>query len=123
MERVEIPTKRIADILPAVAPDASTLLIEGRLQWLTTKQRWKFFETKPEANSPYGFPKPSSLNDPRAREVIRFCEGNGRQTGWVRWNKVAMRLAEGWTIVYDDDGKYFCIADRLEDLVLIAKPF
>lgn len=118
----DIPTKRVFDLLPALSGEPATILLDGRLQWVTTTQRWKYFEGKPDPGLPFGFSKPSSLNDPYANEIINRCQDRGFEFGWAHYVKLTTRSAEGWEIVYDDDGRYFCISDTPYDLVLIAKP-
>ena len=86
-----------------------------------SSQKWQFFEEKPDPGSVFGFPKISSLQDPRATALIERFRAQGYTLGWNREDGISARLADGREIVYDEDGRYFRITDPHSDLILIRK--
>ena len=120
-ETIDIPTTRIVEVLFYGDNQKPILVLDGRLQWVSRIERWRFFPEKPEADSPLGFAKPSTLQDPRATELVAELRTRGYEPGWATEVEVPSKQSPGYQVVYDDDGRYFRIADRPHGLVLIAK--
>ncbi len=118
---VHIPAGRICEVLHFGNSDVPALLLDGRLQWVTASESWKFFEDKPGPDSSLGFSKISSNNDPRALEIIESHKKRGFKFYWDHIVNLGARLGDGWELVYDDDGRYFRVPDRSGDLVLIRR--
>lgn len=113
-QTVTVPVQRIADLLNAGSNELSTVLLNGRLQWITVPQVWRFF---PEAPAPddtagLGFGKERPRNDPGVPSPLQS------RCGWSSAANVAGRLREGYTVFYDEDGKYLCSAGQ----VLLVRP-
>jgi len=120
-ESITIPTSRVAEIMPPGASQNPTLLLDGRLQWVTTIQRWRFFPEKPETGSTLGFFKASTLNDPRAVDLCEEFRSKGFEPGWAAESELPGKLTSDFQMVYDEDGLYFRIPDRLQSLALIVR--
>lgn len=118
---VRIPPSRVSEILALSDREPPVLTLEGRLQWLTLAQNWKFFDEKPDPSSPLGFAKSSNNNDPQANAIIQRCRDQGFKFYWDHHVNIGAREADGWELVYDEDGRYFRIPDRPFDLILIRK--
>lgn len=119
---VEIPTTRMEELLPATSSARPQLFVSGRVQWLTQAELWRFFPERPEGpNAELGVFRTSSPVDPRAKEVANTLQARGLRCGWINEPDLAQRRAEGWEIVYDDDGRYFRSRDSPHDQILITR--
>jgi hypothetical protein len=120
-ESIAIPVSRISEVLSYGEGQTPVLTLDGRLQWVTTIQRWRFFPEKHERLSPLGLYKPSTTNDRRAVELCNRFRAQGFEPGWTYEAEVPSKLSATYQPVYDDDGLYFRIADRPDNLVLIIQ--
>jgi len=121
-EALSIPASRISDILfHDSKADTPVLVLDGRLQWLSTIQRWRFFPEKPDAASPLGFSKPSVTSDPTAARLCAELQRKGFTMGWAAEAEIPGKQNGAYQVVYDDDGRYFKIEDRVRDLALVAQ--
>ena len=68
-QSVSIPVQRIAEVLEIGSADISTVVLSGRLQWLTIPETWAFFTEKPADDDPFG---------------LRFCEARPERTASSR---------------------------------------
>jgi hypothetical protein len=118
---VVVPTARVMDILPGDGPDLPVVVLRGRLQLVTPSRTWKFFEQEPPANAQLGFGKVSAPEEPRAQTVIQALRSAGHETCWDWQHNVSTRLAYGWYVVYDDDGRYFAYHADREPQILFVK--
>lgn len=118
-ESIAIPVSRISEVLSFGEGQTPVLPLDGRLQWVTTIQRWRFFPEKYDRASPLGLYKPSTLNDKRAEELCNQFRAKGFEPGWTYESEAPSKLGANYQPVYDDDGLYFRIADRPDNLVLI----
>jgi hypothetical protein len=120
-ESIQIPVSRVSEIINVGESDPPTLLLEGRLQWVTTIQRWRFLPETPETGTTLGFCKQSGTNDPRVLELCDQFRAKGFEPGWAAESELPGRLSADFQLVYDDDGLYFRIPDRLQTLALVVK--
>lgn len=119
---VEIPTTRIQEILPATSSTKPLMIVNGRVQWLTREERWRFFPQKPESpNAELGIFRNSNPLDPHAKDVVNALQARGLQCAWTNEPDLARCQADGWEIVYDDDGRYFRSKDRPYEQILITR--
>lgn len=114
---VRLPTGRVTEVIDLGNAETPTLPLNGRLQWIAPTLSWVFFEEKPDPSSLLGFAKMARPDDPRA-EAIKQKLPNFKFY-WDRETNLSTRFAEGWTVVYDTDGRYFKITSRPSDQVLI----
>lgn len=119
--QVNIPTSRVAEILTVSVSGSPVLLLEGRLQWVTPSESWRFFEEKPEPDSVLGFHKPSHLHDPAANTITNQIREKGYEPGWASEVDLPGREGTEFETVYDEDGRYFRIPDPYRSLILIRK--
>jgi len=108
-----VPSQRVEDVMHAEPPELPTVLLNGRLQWITIPEVWRFFPEKPLPNdlSELGFGKERPRDNPGVPQQVReLC-------GWVLQTNLAARLGEGRAVFYDEDGKYICSAGQ----VLVVK--
>lgn len=119
-ETISIPTNRLKEILDTGADMPKVLVLDGRLQHITSNWRWIFFEDKPDPSSELGFVRPSSLSDPR---VLALTESLRTRLDfyWSAVEEVQTLMPKGWVVCYDDDGRCFFIRDPVRDTILIVK--
>jgi Domain of unknown function (DUF4062) len=108
-ESLEIPTGRISEIL--FFGDMPSLILDGRLQWVSTIERWRFFPEKPEERSALGFSKLSTPQDPHAETLANKLRSKGYQPGWAAEVEVPSKQSPSYQVVYDEDGHFFRIAE------------
>ncbi len=117
--RIHIPIGRVAEVLVLAPGEPPVVQLDGRLQWLTISDSWKFFDLKPDPASPYGFHKPSHLQDVCAFDIGEALKKRGGRMGWRLERDLPGSLVRGVEIVYDDDGKYFRTPGRPSDLIYV----
>jgi hypothetical protein len=100
-EDVTVPTQRIEDVLETTPPEPASVQLNGRLQWLTLRERWGFFSDKPPSPDPLciGFGK----QVPSGGEFINRIAAQLRDAGYsYRWsNPVNVPNAD---VFFDEDG-------------------
>ncbi len=111
---VRIPLARVKELLPN---GYKTLVVEGRLQWISRPRRWQFFPEIPKTD--FGVPKTSSPEDPRILTFKKTFEEEGFRVYWRRLGAVGESLGRGWQIIYDDDGRYFAFGDSHSEQILM----
>ena len=104
-----VPAQRIEDLLSGGPGESPTVLLNGRLQWITMPPVWRFFPDKPPPNDTtgLGFGKERPRNDPGVSAQVRSC------CGWSLPANIAARLREGCEVFYDEDGKYLSSAGQV----------
>lgn len=71
-EDVSVPTNRVTEFLDVGTDGPKILVLNGRLQHITTQWQWRFFEDKPDASSEHGFAKQSHTQDGGPRTHLAF---------------------------------------------------
>jgi hypothetical protein len=104
-ESITVPAHRIEDVMHAEPPARPTVLLNGRLQWITIPGIWRFFPQKPLPSDLYGLGF--------GKERPRDNPGVPIQCGWVLQARLAARLGEGYAVFYDEDGKHICSAGQV----------
>jgi hypothetical protein len=113
-QTLTVPAQRIEDVLAGAPHESPTVLLNGRLQWITAPQVWRFFPEKPLPNDTFGlgFGKERPRNDPGVPpQVASHC-------AWSLPGNIAARLRDGFAVFYDEDGKYLTAAGQ----VLLVRP-
>jgi hypothetical protein len=100
-ENVTIPTERIEAVMEALPDEPATVQLNGRLQWLTIRERWRFFPEKPPSVDP--------LCLGLGKQVISQGEYSNqigaqlRQAGYsFRWSNLAN--VPSADVFFDEDG-------------------
>jgi len=109
-----VPAQRIEDLLGAAPQEPPTVLLDGRLQWITLPEVWRFFPEKPTPNDTFGlgFGKERPRSDPGLPPQLQsLC-------AWSLPANIAARLREGYAVFYDEDGKYLCATGQ----ILLVRP-
>jgi len=119
-ETVDIPTRRIIEILETNPNVPKTLVLDGRLQHVTEKSQWLFFEDKPDAKSELGFVKQSDLQDPIVLALTDRLKGTF-EFHWGAVDEISVHRQNGSIVFYDDEGYCFVAPDRYRDTILLAK--
>ncbi len=120
---VPVPLTRIKEIWPeGTYQDSATLVLEGRLQWSTRNQFWKFAPESPASQTEreIGFGKLSSAEDQIRIDLERILRAHGRNSWLIDERHLAGALAQGRHIVYDEDGKFFRVPSGPNWLILIS---
>jgi hypothetical protein len=119
-EEISVPTSRVREILDTGADAPRVLVLDGRLQHVTSKWRWHFFEDRPDPNSDNGFARNSNLRDPVALELMERLKGRC-EFYWGAVDEVPVYMQKGWVVCYDDEGRFFFIRDPVRDLILVTR--
>jgi len=123
MHYVHIPLGRITELLSSGPRDPHTLVLRGRIQWLTPIEQWRFFPEEPttQEQRSLGFAKRSGDNDMRARTVSALILSKGAQVGFLNQDRLAGYLSDNGEVIYDADGLYFRKEDRPYPQLLVMK--
>lgn len=119
-ETVHIPTDRVVEILQSNPNLPKTLVLNGRLQHVTEKWQWLFFEGKPDSKSELGFVKQSNLQDPIVLALTDRLKGTF-EFQWGAVDEISIHRQSGYVVFYDDEGYCFVAPDRYRDTILLAK--
>ena len=119
-ETVHIPTARIIEILESNPNVPKVLVLNGRLQHVTEKWQWVFFEDTPDTNSELGFVKQSNLQDPIVLALTDRLKGRF-EFHWGAVDEISVHRHNGYVVFYDDEGYCFVAPDRYRDTILLAK--
>lgn len=96
----------------------SLLLLEGRLQWITPTQRWKFLPERPPSGpaGEYGLSKYVDFQYPWRERIVEHFPVH-----WFREVAVQKFLGQGWHVFYDIDGKYLRVSGPDVDKILLSQ--
>lgn len=119
-ESVRIPADRIIEIAGSNPNLPKTLVLNGRLQHVTEKWQWLFFEDKPDTNSELGFVRQSGPQDPVVLNLIERLKGS-LEFHWGAVDELSIYRQKGYVAFYDDEGYCFVAPDRYRDTILLAK--
>ncbi len=119
---ISMPLSRLKDPLFAGHGQPVTLVLDGRLQWLSCNRDWRVFPEAPTTTQErlLGFPKLSAANDPRIQELSGRLSCYGHSVGFVREDRLGEVFSQGKQVVYDDDGLYFRWQGRDAAEILVA---
>jgi len=108
-QTLTVPLQRIEDVLAGGPDEQPTLLLNGRLQWITVPQVWRFFPEKPLPGDPtgLGFAKERARDNPGVPPKI------AQFVGWSLPQNIPGYLAGGRAVFYDEDGKYITSAGQI----------
>lgn len=119
LQTLTIPEQRIEDYFPESEKEAC-LMLNGRLQWITLPELWRFFPEKPPSSDPYrlGFTKAAHVPDQLKGEV----QFRGYAANWVRLQDLTASFEQGYQVFYDEDGRCFTKKDFTKsDMVWAVK--
>jgi hypothetical protein len=113
-QTLTVPAQRIEDLLIAGQSESPTLLLNGRLQWITLPAVWRFFPERPASNDPggVGFGKETARNNPGVPSPL------DTRCVWTNSGNIATRLHDGYEVFYDEDGKHLCSVGQ----ILLVRP-
>ena len=101
--------------------DRSTVVLRGRLQWITAKQRWVCLPEEPRPDNPFGLAKAASPDDPRVADFVDSLRRAGYTPWWIPEEVMHEFLAQGGEVIYDEDGRYLRTQDERSSWVLLGK--
>jgi hypothetical protein len=112
---IEIPPSFIEKVHRFSGPNPGLLQLAGRLQWVSTVQRWQLFPEKPEFGyrGEHGFSRYVDFDYPRR---IGYAGG----FAWCREDRLAQCLSQGRRVFYAEDGKYLRVSGPDIDQILIS---
>jgi hypothetical protein len=108
-EDVAVPLSRVAELLPEAHDREPTLIVNGRVQWLTLPSRWRFFREVPDSTDPLrlGVGRATGRDDPFIVGLNRLLAPKGQHVTWSLPPNVPARLAnKTHEVFYDDEGRY-----------------
>jgi hypothetical protein len=119
---IELPMRRVQEVLFTSDTESPTIVLNGRLQWISVSPGWRFLAESPttEREKSLGFEKLSSLNDARVLALKQQLEPRGVRFYFSHEANVSASESKGWEIVYDTDGRLFRIVNGNESLILMA---
>jgi hypothetical protein len=120
-ESIDIPVRRVVEVLYSGDREHPILVLKGRIQWISRIQRWRFRQEEPGSDSLLGIHKDTTQSDPTAEEICEHLRRQDFQPGWVYEHEVPGRINVAFQPVYDDEGRYFRVLDRPHNLVLIVQ--
>ena len=120
-EVVSICAGAVAQICRSNDHSRFTLVLRGRLQWLTAARRWVCLPEESRPDSPLGLAKSSSPDDPRVADLVARLRQAGYSPWWVPEEVMHEFLAQGGEVIYDDDGRYLRTQDARSSWVLLGK--
>lgn len=120
-ESIVIPAHRVREVLDFGERERPILVLNGRIQWITTIQRWRFCQEDADPDSILGVHKDTTPNDNRAKEICERLRKQDFQPGWAYEHEVPGKINASYQPVYDDDGRYFRSLDRPYNLVLVVQ--
>jgi hypothetical protein len=103
-QTLTIPEQRIEDYFPE-SDKKACLMLNGRLQWITLPELWRFFPEKPPSSDPYrlGFPKAGNVP-----EQLKYdLQSRGYAAAWARLQDLGGAFDQGYQVFYDEDGRCF----------------
>ena len=115
-QALTVPAQRIDDILIVGQSEPPTVLLSGRLQWITLPEVWRFFPDPPPTNDSagLGFGKETARNNPGVAPAL------AARCVWSSPANVADRLRDGYEVLYDEDGKHLCAVGQILLVKLLA---
>ena len=119
---IEFPMPRVQEVLFTTDNEPPTIILNGRLQWVSVTASWRFFPESPRIDREkfLGFEKPSSLNDNRVRALQQELGPKGVRFHFSHEANVSFSESKGWEIFFDTDGRLFRIVNGSESLVLMG---
>ncbi len=118
-----LPCSRVLGVVRMSDGDPYVVDLNGRMQLITSTRSWRFFLERPDTPDErrFGLCKVSSLKDPKAIAIIDKLTSFGIESRFTSLRNIGDRTAQGWQIVYDEDGRYFRVSrGGGDDLVLMA---
>jgi Putative DNA-binding domain len=119
-QEVIIPATAVADVRLHAGSEPAELILFGRLQWLSLKEEWRYFDEMPSSSAErqFGFAKASAHQNPRVLEVCEKLRNRGFGLRWFNEYHLVNQMGRNWEIIYDDDGHYFKINDARMSQIL-----
>ena len=99
----------------------STMVLKGRMQWITATEQWVVFPEPPPADSELGLEKLANPDDPQVIHFVNQLRLKGYSPWWVPKDSLHELLAQGAEIIYDKDGRYFRARDQRSEWILLGK--
>lgn len=116
-QEVTIPSPRVEDVLDNGANAEPTIVLNGRLQYVTLRQVWQFFPEKPPANDPFGIgfgatqPPSDHTIDARIAEL-------GLVRAFALPANIPDRIQDGADVFFDDQGRHRVWGEQ----ILLVRP-
>jgi hypothetical protein len=100
---VIVPRERIDDVLEAGSDEPALVHLNGRLQWLTLQERWRFFPERPPSNDLLcaGLGKQVAFEGQFANQMFAQLRSAGYRARWSRLDR-----APEANIFFDEDGRH-----------------
>jgi len=116
-----ISASAVAQVDSSPDHSASTVILNGRVQWVTTTEQWAVFPEQPPSDSEFGLDKLANPDDPQVIHCMNQLRKRGYSPWWVPKDAAHEFLAQGSEIIYDKDGRYFRARDRHSEWILVGK--
>lgn len=122
-QSVTVPAGRITEILSHEDSEPASVILNGRLQWHTVSEQWRFLLESPDQTDGLmlGLGKQSGLRDPALAALGDRLARRARQLSWSLRSKLPARLSMGYEVFYDEDGRYLYSLGH-DGQILVVKP-
>ena len=109
LQDVTVPLPRVTEILSVGHDEPPTLVVNGRLQWLTLRGRWWFFRESPDPSDllRLGVGRETARDAPLVVGLGPLLAPKRQRVCWSDLRNVANRLANRThKVFYDEEGRY-----------------
>lgn len=118
---LSIAAAAVAEVRSARERHPATLVLKGRLQWITATRQWTVLPERPAEDAEHGLHKLTSSSDDRVIGFIEQLRQQGYSAWWVPVESVREFLSQGGEIVYDSDGCYLRTRDQRSEWILLGR--
>ena len=114
-ESVSVPNSRIDGVLVTGDDEPPTVILEGRLQWITLDERWRFFPEKPITSDSYrlGLGHAIASEGPTVDPILARLRNAGREPVWKRAENIDEVVTDGGEVYYGEDGRFLSAGDLI----------
>jgi hypothetical protein len=92
-ESIVIPVRRVVEVLDFGDRELPILLLNGRMQWITTTRRWRFRQEEADPDSLLGIHKDTTQSDARVKEICEHLRKQDFQPGWAYEHEVPSQFS------------------------------
>ena len=118
---LSIASSAVAHLQFSADHTPSTVVLRGRMQWITASEQWAVLPEQPPSDSELGLEKLANPDDPQVIHFVNQLRQRGYSPWWVPKDSLQELLAQGAEVIYDKDGRYFRARDQHSEWILLGK--
>src|SRR5690348_3648486 len=125
-QEVGIPIGRVTEILWSDVNEPPVLMLNGKLQWITIPNQWKFFPEPPPKDDALGQSRTvGALEDQHAVQVGSKLREMSYKAHWFKKENLpglgGASDGRGWQLFYGEDGRYLLCRKNNETFILAVQ--